>query len=92
MCVLGHVGLFATPQTVACQAPLVHGIFQARILEWGAISYSKGYSQPGIEPTSLAPPALVGRFFTSSAIWEAKKSDERKHRNFAGREKGTDWW
>ena len=24
----------------------VHGIFQARILEWVAISYSRGYSQP----------------------------------------------
>ena len=25
----------------------VHGIFQARILEWAAISYSKGSSRPG---------------------------------------------
>ena len=24
----------------------VHGIFQARILEWVAISYSRGYSWP----------------------------------------------
>ena len=31
----------------------VHGIFQARI-------------HPGIEPTSLAPPALAGRFFTTA--------------------------
>ena len=28
-----------TPQTVACQAP-VHGVHQARILEWVAISFS----------------------------------------------------
>ena len=26
---------------------------------------------PGIEPTSLPSPALVGRFFTTSATWEA---------------------
>ena len=26
---------------------------------------------PGIEPTSLMSPALTGRFFTSSATWEA---------------------
>ena len=26
---------------------------------------------PGIEPTSLRSPALVGRFFTTSAAWEA---------------------
>ena len=30
----------------------VHGILQARILEWVAISSSKGSSQPGIEPVS----------------------------------------
>ena len=35
---LSHVQLFATLWTVACQAPLVHGIFQARILKWVAIS------------------------------------------------------
>ena len=34
--------LFATPWTVACQAPLSI----ARILEWVAISSSKGSSQP----------------------------------------------
>jgi len=27
---------------------------------------------PGIEPTSLASPALAGGFFTTSATWEAK--------------------
>ena len=26
---------------------------------------------PGIEPTSLASPALAGRFFTNSTTWEA---------------------
>ena len=30
---LNHVRLFATPWTVACQAPLFSGILQARILE-----------------------------------------------------------
>ena len=30
----------------------VHGIFQARILEWVAFSFSKGSSQPGIKPRS----------------------------------------
>ena len=36
----------------------VHGIFQARILELGAISSSKGCSNPGIEPASPVSPAL----------------------------------
>ena len=37
----------------------LHGILQARILEWVAMpSSSKGPSHPGIEPASLASPAL----------------------------------
>ena len=36
----------ATPWTAAHQAPLVHGILQARILEWVAISTSRGSSPP----------------------------------------------
>ena len=31
-----------------------------------------GLSNPGIEPTSLASPALAGGFFTTSATWEAQ--------------------
>ena len=36
----------ATPRTVAHQVPLTMGILQARILEWVAISSSRGSSQP----------------------------------------------
>ena len=32
----------------------VHGILQARILEWIAFPFSRGSSKPGIKPTSLA--------------------------------------
>ena len=32
----------------------VHGILQARILEWVATSFSKGSSQTGVEPSSPA--------------------------------------
>ena len=39
---LSHVRLFATPWTV-CSLPgfSVHGIFQSRVLEWGAIAFSR---------------------------------------------------
>ena len=47
-----HVRLFWTPWTVACQAPLSMGILQARILEWVAMSSSRGSSQPRIETRS----------------------------------------
>ena len=44
----------------------VHGILQARILEWVAISSSMGSSQPRIKPTSPVAPALADGYFTTS--------------------------
>ena len=39
----------------------VHGIIQARILEWVVMPSSQGSSKPGIEVTSLtSPPLQVG--------------------------------
>ena len=43
----------------------VHEIFQARILKWVAIFYSRGLPYPVIEPVFLVSPALAGRFFTT---------------------------
>ena len=74
VCVLScfsRVLLCATIWTVAHQTPLSMGILHARILGWVAISSSGDLSHPGIEPTSIASPALVGGFFTISAAWEA---------------------
>ena len=45
---LSHVWFFATPWIVACQSSLSMEFFQARILEWVAISCSRGSSWPGI--------------------------------------------
>ena len=41
---------------MGCNPPgsSIHGSLQARILEWVAISFSRGYPNPGIEPGSLA--------------------------------------
>ena len=54
---LSCVQLFATPQTLACQAPLC-GISQAKILEWVAILFSGGgdgnLPNPGVKPMSTA--------------------------------------
>ena len=43
----------------------IHGIFQARTLEWVAISYSKGSSWPRYQTASLASTAFTGGFFTT---------------------------
>ena len=49
----------------------VHGILQARMLEWVSIPFSRNLPDPRNEPASLKSPALAGRFFTTTATWEA---------------------
>ena len=43
----------------------VHGIFKARILEWVAISYSRGVFLTQGSNLSLASPTSAGKFFTT---------------------------
>ena len=52
---------FATPWTIAHQAPLSMEILQARILEWVAMPFSRGSSQPR-DQAQVSHNA--GRFFT----------------------------
>ena len=57
---------------IHCSPPgsSVHGILQARILG-GLLCPSPGdLPHPEIERASLMSPALAGRFFTTSAMWE----------------------
>ena len=49
----------------------VHGMLQTRILEWVAMPFSRGSSNPGIELASLISPELACGFFTPSTTWEA---------------------
>ena len=49
------------PMDCSLPGSSVHGILQARILEWVAIPFSRDLPNPGIEPGSLI---LAGRFFT----------------------------
>ena len=41
--------------------------------DWNGLPYPLlgDLPDPGSEPTSLASPALAGKFFTTSATWEA---------------------
>ena len=50
----------------------VHGILQAKILEWVAISFSRGSSQSGIEPESLG---LASGLFTTKPPGRPQPSD-----------------
>ena len=69
VCMLSHfsrVRLFATPWTVAWQAPLSMGF--SRQEYWSGLPCPSGdLPDPGIEPVSFRSPALAGRFFTTSA-------------------------
>ena len=57
----------------------VCGILQARILEWVAISSSRGSSQPRDQTASLVSPASAGRFFTTSATWTLWAQVNHRH-------------
>ena len=73
MCTLNPVRLFVTMWTVAHQASLSMESFQARIMKYVVISYSREFLDPGIESASLLSPALADGFFTTGATWEALK-------------------
>ena len=64
---LSCVWLFATPWTVAFQAPLSMGILQVRILEWVAMPFSRGSSQPK-DQTQISH--IAGRFFP---VWTIRE-------------------
>ena len=55
---------------VDCSSPgsSDHGILQARIMEWVAISFSRGSCQPRVQALSLVSSALVCRFFTPGPL------------------------
>ena len=71
--VLRCVQLFATPWTLAHQAPLSMGFSQEEF--WSELPFPPpgDLSDPGIRLQSLASPVLAGWFFTTSTTWEAQK-------------------
>ena len=66
-CVLSHIQLFATPWTVAHQAPL--SVEFSKQENWSGLPFPPpvDLTDPGVEPASLASPALAGDFFTTVA-------------------------
>ena len=73
-CVLSRVWLFVILWTVAHQAPLSMGILQARILEWVAVSSSRGSSWPW-DQTRVFGISCTGRqVLYHWATWEVHKA------------------
>ena len=72
LCLVTQLCLFATPWTVAHQAPLSMRILQARILEWVAMPSSRESSQPK-DQTQFS--RIAGGFFT---IWTTREAQAWK--------------
>ena len=87
-----HVRLFATLWTVANQAPLSMGFSEQEY--WSGLSCPPlgNLPDPDVKPTPLMFPALVGKFFTTSATrnpiqshhfmanrWEENGNSDRLH-------------
>ena len=68
---LSRVQLFATPWTVASQAPLSMGF--SRQESWSGLPCLPlgDLPDPGTELASLTSPAMAGGFSITSATWEA---------------------
>ena len=59
---------FATPWMVACQSSLSMEFSRQEFYSGLPFSVPKDLPSPGIGPAS---PVLAGRFFTTTATWEA---------------------
>ena len=78
-CVLSsfsRVRCFTTPWTVAHQALLSMGLSRQEYWSGQPFLPPEDLPDQGIEPASLMPPALAGRFFTTSATWEAQRAPQ----------------
>ena len=64
----------------------VHGILQARILEWVAMPSIGDFPDPGIEPESLMSPALAGSSLPLAPVGKPRKycTHITNNRNEAG--------
>ena len=68
-----------TPWTCSLPGSSVHGILQASIMEWVAISSSRSFPKPGIEPGSpilqadSLPTELQGKLSAASGLLKRKR-------------------
>ena len=70
--VLSHFNHVQLCNPMDCSLPgsSVHGILQARILEWVAIPFSRGSFWPRDWTYVFLSPTVAGRFFPTSTAWK----------------------
>ena len=71
-CLIQCAQPFATPWTIAHQAPLSMGFSRQEYWSGLLSPPPRDLPDPGIKPTTLKSPALAGGFFTT---WEAQTHD-----------------
>ena len=70
---LSRVQLFVTPMDCSLSGSSVHGILQARILEWVVIPFSRGFSGPS-DQTRISQVSYICRWILYHwDTWEANK-------------------
>ena len=67
MCACYVTSVMSDSATLWTVASSVHRILQSRVLEWVAISSSRGSSQSRVELVSLTSLKLAGSFFSTNA-------------------------
>ena len=60
------------PMHCSLPGPLSMGFSRQEYWSWLPCPPPGDLPHPGIEPVSLIPPALAGRFITTSTTWEAQ--------------------
>ena len=75
VCVLVAQSCLTLSDPMDCSSPgsFLHGIFQARILEWVAVSFSRGSSWPR---DRTCVPCIASGLFTFWATWEAVSAED----------------
>ena len=71
-CAQSHL-ILCDPKDCSPPGSSVHGILQAKILEWAAISYSRGSSRPrdwSQVSSAFCPGREIFHFLTTGAAWE----------------------
>ena len=68
------------PTLCGCSPPgsSVHGILQARILEWVAIPFSRGSSSPRDQTQVSCVSCIEGRFFTTELLGKQQSIKQKK--------------
>ena len=77
LCACGHAQPLQSCLTLChpldCSPPgsSIHGILQARILQWVAMPSSRGFSWPKGQTLRISYVSSTGKFFTPGATWDA---------------------